>query len=196
MKGIIHKTLLALAGCCMATAALAQQFTNGTYGITDGSYSIQVEQSGDALTIVEPNKTSTYARQADGTYHFYNENTDATYGLRVVDADTIEAFKPFVEGNMPTQLDLISAATAAAIEADDGDSDGIGSIAEKYEAMALSDSSNAHVWSACAAAAYARSTSNEAEFGEYVGLVVQMLKPIMAEAGGTPCADAIPDNLW
>ncbi len=193
---IAHKAALALAACCAVGTACAQEFVNGTYGIVGGSYSIKVEKQGDSLVVVEPNKTSTYAPQADGSYHFFNPNTNATYGLRVVDGDTIEAFKPGVDGNVPTQLDLISAATAAAIASDDGDSDGVGSIAEKYEALAKSDPTNAHVWSACATAAYSRATSNDAEFAEYVGLVTQMLKPIMTDTAGTPCADAIPANLW
>ena len=173
---------------CTGTAA---GFNEGTYGVIGGSYRIQLKKGADGLLLVEPNKTSSYARQADGSYHFHNPNNNTTYGLRVVNADTIEAFKPFVDGGV-TQLKLIAPAAAPPTL----DDDAIAVIARKYEGLAKTDPGNAHVWSSCAAAAQSRSVSNDGEFDEYVSLVVQMLKPIMVDGAVTPCPDAIPASAW
>ena len=188
-----RKIFWVFAIACIAVNALAQQgVTEGAYGVIGGSYRIQVKQGQEGLLVVEPNKVSPYTRQADGSYHFHNPKNDTTYGLRVVNADTIEAFKPFTAGSGVTQLKLIAATVAPGTLGDDA----IAVIARKYESLAKTDPGNAHVWSSCAAAAQSRSVSNDGEFDEYVGLVVQMLKPIMVNAATTPCPDAIPASVW
>ena len=59
------KTVWVFAIACIAVNALAQQgVTEGTYGVTGGSYRIQVKQGPDGLLVVEPNKTSPYTRRA------------------------------------------------------------------------------------------------------------------------------------
>ena len=45
---------------CLGTAGCHR----GTYGVTGGSYRIQVKQGPDGLLVVEPNKTSPYTRRA------------------------------------------------------------------------------------------------------------------------------------
>ncbi|HBK45374.1 MAG TPA: hypothetical protein DDZ67_02840 [Xanthomonadaceae bacterium] len=190
-------TALGLLLAATTGHALAQALTPGTYAMEGGSYRIRIEQSDDGLLVREPNKDSTYLRQDDGSYHFYNPNTGTTYGLRVVDGRSIEAFKPFAEGGTPTRLVLLAAASSGP-SAGPGSAagDAIAGVARKYEALARSDPGNAHVWSACAAAAQSRATSNDAEFTEYVGLLMQMLRPISTTPGATPCPDAIPQALW
>lgn len=196
LRAILLPSLLA---CTLAAPALAQSngASPGTYMLEGGSYTLQLEVDGGNLTVHEPNKDSTYVRQADGSYHFYNPNTDTVYGLRVIDARTIEAFKPFVEGNTPSRLVLIGG-TGADTPADlpSGESERYEALAQHYSELAQSDSDNVQVWTACSAAALKRSLSTTADADAYAGQMAQMLKLLMTDGGGTPCADAIPASVW
>ena len=86
--------LIAMAAILVATAAQAAKLSSGTYVMQGGSYSIGVAEQDGTLVVTEPNKTSVYTPAADGSYHFTNPNNGITYGLRIVDDRTIEAFKP------------------------------------------------------------------------------------------------------
>ena len=204
---------LAIAGVPVAPSAFAQtsQFSDGTYILEGGSYSIEVTQEGGRLTVVEPNKTSVYERQADGTYHFYNPNTDTVYGLRVVDNQTIEAFEPFVRGNAPTRLVRLGGAPAprpAAPPAPDPapvarsvakaalPSNPPMKIAERYQQLALDDPDNAQAWTFCAAAALKRAMATGEEADAYAWEAAERLKLIMTDPRKSPCEDAIPPSAW
>ena len=78
---------IALLFALLAPLAQAQSTTSasGTYMVEGGSYMITVRQDADTLVVVEPNKESPYARQADGSYAFYNPNTDTNYGIRIIE---------------------------------------------------------------------------------------------------------------
>ena len=173
----------------VSAAAAAQSDASGTYMVEGGSYMITVEQAGDALVVVEPNKRSEYARQADGSYHFYNPNTDATYGIRVIDANTIEAFKPFVNST-PTRLVRMNGA-AEVVQLDQGTTDRYEALAEQYAGMIESDPDNVQAWSACAAVALKRSLSNPPEAEAYAAQMVAMLQAL--DAAGSPCPEVIPN---
>jgi hypothetical protein len=193
---LMNRTLRALAALltlCSAGGARAQNaaFTSGTYVTADGMYAIQVTTDGANLTVVEPNKTSVYAPAGPGVYHFTNPTNGIAYGLRVIDAQTLEAFKPG-SAAAPTRLALRAPGAPGATDA----SDPYTAMAMRYEERSRSDSDNAHVWTACAAAAMARATSEEAGFRDFTLQLVQMLKPIMVNPTSTPCEDAIPDVLW
>lgn len=176
--------------CLFGSAAVAAQSgASGTYMVEGGSYMITVEQSGDSLVVVEPNKRSEYALQADGSYHFYNPNTDATYGIRVIDANTIEAFKPYVDG-APTRLVRMGGA-AAPVQLDAGTTDHYEALAEQYSAMIESDPDNVQSWAACAAVALKRSMSNPPEADAYAAQMAAMLQAM--DAAGSPCPEVIPN---
>lgn len=184
--------LLCLAG---AGGALAQASgsASGTYMVEGGSYTIELRQEGDTLVVVEPNKESPYSRQADGSYAFYNENTDTTYGIRVLDANTIEAFKPDFPDNPATRLVRTGGAVADGGDAQgaaEADADRYGALAEHYAGMIGTDPANAQSWSACAAVAMKRSTSNPAESGAYAAQMAAMLRQM--DAAGSPCPEVIP----
>lgn len=164
-------------------------FNDGVYAMDGGGYSISVSGEGDRLVVVEPNKRSAYVRQADGTYHFFNPNTGTTYGLRVVDATTIEAFQPLRPDRAPTRLGRIGGPGPLTVGPDRA-------IAEKYAALSRSDPDDAQTWTACAAAAMKRSVATKAEADAYGGQVGEMLKTILVDPSRSPCEDAIPSSLW
>lgn len=207
--------MLALASVWVSTAT-GQSFSSGTYAVEGGSYSIQVEQQGDSLVVIEPNKRSVYERQGDGTYHFYNPNTDTVYGIRVVDRQTIEAFKPFQQGNVATRLARLGGAPAveevelapSVASSDETASgrpagsltptggDNWGRLAQQYLERTRSDPDNVQSWAACAAAALKRSTANPAEAEAYAEESAKMLKPILVDPTRSPCEDVLPSALF
>ena len=176
--------------CAIVSATAVAQTANGTYMVEGGSYSITVEQDGDSLVVVEPNKRSEYVRQPDGSFHFYNPNTDATYGIRVLDERTIEAFKPFVDGNAPTRLVLMGGGGAGGGVSAGGE-DRFGAMAEQYAAMIESDPDNVQSWTACAAVAMKRSMSNDGEADAYAAQMAEMMR--MMDAASSPCPEVIPN---
>ena len=173
-------------------ASPTEGFTAGTYRLDGGSYVIEVQRDGDGLLVVEPNKRSPYAWKHGRDFHFYNPNTDTTYGIRIVDARTIEAFKPFASGSTPSRLVLISAAAGAAQE-NLGDP-AFEAIAQKYATLAAEDGSNVQAWTACAAAALKYSMATREDADAHARQVIGMLR--LMDAQSTPCEDALPSRLW
>lgn len=86
---------------------------NGVYGIPENGYQITVTFGNGTLTVVEPNKTSVYTLdpRRPNTYLFTNPNNGIKYGLRVINSNTLEAFKPLENGGetAPTKLVQIRA---------------------------------------------------------------------------------------
>ncbi|WP_431869436.1 hypothetical protein [Allosphingosinicella sp.] len=167
------------------------KFSDGTYVLEDGSYSLRVKQEGDDLVVVEPNKNSRYERQADGTYHFTNPNNGISYWLRVIDDRTIEAFKK-EPGNVASRLVRVGGSPGPA----SAPPNPAAAIAERYKALAQSDPDNVQAWTACAAAALKRSLATETEADVYGAEMVQVLKLIIVDPSRSPCEDAIPASLW
>lgn len=194
-KGVLIASAVAIG---WAAPLLAQQppFSDGTYVLEGGSYSITVQREGDTLVVVEPNKRSVYKRQGDGSYHFYNPNTDATYGIRVVDEQTIEAFKPFQDGNSPTRLVRSGGRPSApAVAAAKPPVNTAAELAERYKERSLSDPENAQAWTACAAAALKRSQATAAEADAYGARMAEVLRLILVDPSKSPCEDAIPASV-
>ncbi len=180
--------------CVMAMATASAQSTgsaSGTYMVEGGSYMIELRQDGDTLVLIEPNKESPYARRADGSYTFYNPNTDTNYGIRIVDANTIEAFKPDYPDNPGTRLVRMGGGMASGGgEVDSAESDRYGAMAEHYAGLIETDPANVQAWSACSAVALKRSLSNPGEADAYAAQMVAMLK--LMDVSSSPCPDAIP----
>ena len=198
MKGIIAAAL-AWSMTFLVTVALAQTgtepspatFTGGTYAMQDGSYSIDLQQDGNNLVVVEPNKRSVYEKQNDGSYQFYNSNTGSTFGLRLIDARTVEVYRIPLSGS-PARLVLVSAPAAAKLS---DENDGYTAIAEHYRARAQSDSANAQAWTMCSAVALKRSMSDGQDFARYASQMAQVLKQTLVDTTN-PCSDAIPSQYW
>jgi hypothetical protein len=173
-----------------------------------GSYSITIRREGDALIVVEPNKTSPYRRQPDGTYHFYNPNTETNYGIRILDNQTIEAFKPDQPGNTPSRLSRVGgpppppapepapAPAPAADPAPPPPASNAGAVAERYRKLSETDDKDAQAWTACAAAAKKRELATAAEADEYGRKMAMVLKQIVVDTSRSPCEDAISAAVW
>ncbi|MDT4834494.1 hypothetical protein FQZ97_681320 [compost metagenome] len=162
----------------------------GTYVIEGGSYSMTVEQEGNALVVVDSSKRSRYERQGDGSYQYYNPDTGSTFSLRFVDRGRVEADRVPSEGT-PTILARVDAPTAANAATDN---QAHAAIAQRYSEMAQSDPDNAQAWSMCAAVAFKRSQSDGEDFSRYARQMAETLK--LMDANGNPCSDAIPDIYW
>ena len=193
--GGLAATTIALLFALLAPLAQAQSTTSasGTYMVEGGSYMITVRQDADTLVVVEPNKESPYARQADGSYAFYNPNTDTNYGIRIIDANTIEAFKPDYPDNPGTRLVRLGGSGPAGNDAepvDAEDADRYGAMAERYQQLAQDDPDNVQAWTACSAVALKRSISNPAEADVYAAQMAGMLRQM--DVASSPCPDAMP----
>lgn len=171
----------------LAVSSLAAAEPGGTYVIDGGGYSIDVRMDGDNLVVVEPNKTSPYTRQADGTYQFTNPNNGITYGLRIVSDSTIEAFKPGSAG-APTVLKRFGT-PGGATAADVADAGKYEAIAQHYLELSQSDPDNVQANTACAALALKRSQASKGEADAYAAEMSQMLRQILVDPSANPCPD-------
>jgi hypothetical protein len=198
-----------VAALALALAAPARGQSSGIYVIDGGGYSIDVTMNGDTLTVIEPNKTSTYTRQGDGSFHFTNPNNGILYGIRIIDDRTIEAFKPG-SGNPGTRLSLMGAPRGkkpapaadmpgkavadsgpAPTPADVSASQAMHREAERYAALAKSDPLNVQSHTACAAVAWKRYTSSASEADAYAEEIKGMLKQLLVDPNANPCPDVI-----
>jgi hypothetical protein len=151
---------------------------------------IEVRADGGGIVVVEPNRDSPYGRVDDDEFHFYNPNTSTNYGIRYVDARTIEAFKPDQPGNVPSRLVLVGG-DASAAPVDVADSAHWEALAEQYAARIESDPANVQSWTACAAVAMKRSVSTQADADAYAAQMKQMLQLMMDAGAASPCAEVI-----
>ncbi|MBJ6980908.1 hypothetical protein [Luteimonas sp. MC1572] len=186
MRGIWQAALAAAALLWAGQAGAVQ----GTFVLADGSYSINVEEDGGNLVVVEPNKRSVYTPDGSGAYVFHNANTGSNFYLRVHDESTIEAGR--VGTDSPWILKKVDVAGAmAALESNEEHV----AIAERYAALAESDPDNAQAWSMCSAVAFKRAMDDGPQFAEYAQQTAQMLQLIMTSPAN-PCDDAIPARYW
>lgn len=166
---------------------------NGTYAVEGGSYSINVRFLPGALEVVEPNKVSRYTqRSGTGEYYFTNPTNQITYGLRVVDSLTLEAFKPSGSGAST----VLRRSSPAAAEQANTLTEQYDALAREYYDNAINDPANTQVWTMCAAAAMGWSQKSQREAENYVRQAAAMIKPIMVDPSNTPCERAIPSRLW
>jgi len=181
--------IIALSVISMCTFAA----TDGVYAIQNGYYSINVKFAENSLTIVEPNKTSTYLKDTSGNYIFTNPTNNITYGMRVVDDKTIEAYKPGVP-NSTTVLTLKSASAKASSE-DKGNQ--MKALADKYFKLAESDSNNVHTWANCASVALAYSSLSLEKAKEMELQAATLIKLSQSPvANSSPCSEVISNKTW
>lgn len=109
----------------------------------------------------------------------------------MLDDNTLEAGR-IPQSGSPSILRKVDVACAmAALESNDE----YGAIAERYAGLAESDPANAQAWSFCAAVAFKRAMSSDAEFGAYASQTAQVMQQILVGTGN-PCPDAIPAQYW
>lgn len=192
MTGIFRGALRCLAvftlGLFAAPALAQSSATPGTYILEGGSYTMSVEMVDGMLVVHEPNKDSPYSPQADGSYQFYNDNNGQTYGIRVIDERTLEAFKPGTS-NPPSRLVLLNSAvqTGEAVASDE--SERWEELAMQYLERSQTDPANVQSWTACGAVAMKRSTSSQEEADQYAAQMAAMLQQM--DAGSSPCPEVM-----
>jgi hypothetical protein len=182
-----HVACFTLGVTALSLAVAASAAPGGTYVIEGGGYSIDVKADGGNLVVVEPNKTSTYVAQGDGTYEFTNPNNGVTYGIRVIDDSTIEAFKPGTD-NPPTRLSLLGS-LGGGTTADIADSEKWEKLAEQYSERIQSDPANVQANVACAAVAMKRSVASKDEADAYAAQMLAMLRQM--DASSSPCPEVM-----
>lgn len=169
-------------------------FNDGEYATQDGYYSINVRLEGDSLTIEEPNKVSVYTRQKNSEYLYTNPKNDITYGMRVVNESTLEAFKPGIE-NSTTTLKLRSKPSQNSSK--HSNQDKMQALAEKYTTLSQTDTLNTQTWVQCAAVAfgYAGLSDQEAKKMEFqVATLLQLIQSSPTKS--SPCDDVISNSTW
>lgn len=187
--------LLALLFLCVPVLTFGQtKLKAGTYTTSDGSYSINVRYDAKAntITVVEPNKTSEYTSAGGGEYGFTNPKNGIEYRLAIVDATTLEAFKPGGRDSSTKLYHSGGADEAASSE----DFEKYQKVAEKYLEKMKSDPDDAQLWAFCAASANARSTMNAEGFESYAKKAIKEVAKIMEDTTSSPCTDAMPADLW
>jgi len=200
----------ALAGALASAAAFAQAIPAGTYAVADSGYSITVQPRGADLAVTEAGKVRIYAQAGPGSYRYRSDITGATYELRYRDRGSLSALK-LGSGNAPTLLfrqggpapetaaapasPTAPAAAPAVTPALPAPSPHL-AVAEKYQALALTDTKDVQSWAFCSAAALKRSMATQEEADAYGREAAAKLATIAVDPARNPCPDAIPAALW
>jgi hypothetical protein len=191
----MKSSMLLLAAVASLSITLgAAAGTDGTYVMDGGAYSINVEFVAEGVRVVEPNKTSLYTSTRGGDFEFTNPTNGINYGIRVIDDETIEAYKPG-SSQAGTVLKLSGGSSFEIDEADPSYAK-YKELADKYAGLTESDPDNVHVWAACGAAALAWAHMPVDQARSMAGQSAQLLRSIMTDATGTPCSDVIPADVW
>lgn len=207
MKRIAFVAMLGL----LSGTALAQAIPQGVYSMPDSGYSITVQPQGTNLLVNEAGKDRVYAGQGDGSYRYTSDITGSTYELRFRDRGSITALK-LGSGGSPTLLvrqggpapedrpaEAAPAAAPAPVVAEvapPSRSTEMLKVAEKYQALTLSDKKDVQSWAFCSAAALKRSMATKAEADAYGREAAERLALISVDPSKNPCPDAIPAELW
>lgn len=203
---VLLAALLAQAG----TAALAQKIAPGIYSMPDSGYSITVQPQGNDLKVNEAGTDRIYTGQGDGSYRYKSPTTGSTFELRFRDRGSVTALK-LGSGNAPTLLvrnggpapeETAAPAASPAPAPAPAASSGVPApspylaVAERYQALALSDKKDVQSWAFCSAAALKRSMATKDEADAYGREAAERLASISVDPDRNPCPDAIPAELW
>jgi len=184
--------LITTALMCLSLFAQAQlKLTSGQYVTEDGYYTVTINFDGNSLTLIEPNRTSVYTKVENNVFRFIHPTNKIDYRIEVMDAGTIQTFKPAVDNSRYTLRLSKSSETANSEQFKT-----YFAMAERYKAKMLTDKKDAQLWSFCAAAAMARSSMNDEGFKEYASKIVASIKQIIINKAKCPCEDAIPTEIW
>ncbi|WP_448700543.1 hypothetical protein ACFGVR_01140 [Mucilaginibacter sp. AW1-3] len=173
--------------------AFAQIVPNsGTYTTSDGNYSLKVTFKDGTLTLIEPNKESTFKHASGNTYTFTNPVNNIDYAIEVVDNKTLSCYHP----RDPDNRTIITFTGSAAQPSSANNFKDYKKMADDYKQKIKDDPKNGQAWAFCAAAALARASYNEAGYKEYATKAAQSLKLIAVDKTKCPCEDAIPADIW
>lgn len=199
-----------VAAVLLSSSALAQSIPPGIYAMPDSGYSISVEPQGDDLSVVEAGKPRTYLKAGPGSYQYYSEITRSTYELRYRDRGSVSALKlgsggaptvlfrqggPAPEDQAPAPVVPVAEKSAPASPGPPPASPYL-AVAEKYQALALTNKKDVQSWAFCSAAALKRSMASKADADAYGRDAAERLASISIDPDKNPCPDAIPAELW
>ncbi len=184
--------LLLLLLLLSVSPALAEK--GGTYRTATG-YALELTFDGDTAKTVEPNKTTVFQKKSANEYVWDPGDGRPPFGIRVIDDDTMEFFRPGT-GNPPTVLTRAKPHIEEKSPAESANFEKYNALAQGYLQKSQSDPANAHVWASCGTVAYKRAVESQAAGDAYAREAVTMLKPIMADAGTTPCPEVISQAIW
>lgn len=177
---------------CVSAFAKAQiGLTSGQYITDDGYYTVTINFNKDHLILIEPNLTSLYKKVDGNIYSYVHARNNVDYRIEVIDAATIQTFKPSVNNSRYT-LKLTKTSEVAST----AQFKQYYALAEQYKAKMQTDKKDAQLWSFCSAAAMARSTMNDEGFADYATKVASSIKQIIINKTKCPCEDAIPLAIW
>jgi hypothetical protein len=160
--------------------------SSGTYTTADGNYSLSVTFKDNVLTLIEPNKTSPYQHASGNIYTFTNPKNNIAYAIEVVDEKTLSCYHP---GTPDNRTKLVFTSVAAGVNK-------YAQLAEAYKKKMKDDPTNTQAWAFCAAAAWARAYSSEAQYRDYATKTAKSLKLIIVDKNKCPCEDAIIPEIW
>ena len=191
----IIRSLLKAAMVLLLGVSLAHAATNGAYVLEGGSYVVDVTFKGNTVTVKEPNRSTIYTQQGRiNEYRYTNPKNGVTYGIRVKDDTTLEAFKD-QSRNVASILKLRKSLTPG-----DNPSEEVvnaaKAVANRYMVLSESDPTNAQSWTQCAAAAMARSILTAQQADESERQAATLLKMISVDKSHSPCPDAISEVAW
>jgi hypothetical protein len=173
----------------------------------DSGYSIAVQPQGNDLKVNEAGTDRIYVGQGDGSYRYTSQTTGSTFELRFRDRGSVTALK-LGSGNAPTLLvrnggpapeeTAAPVASPPAVAASPGapPASPYLAVAERYQALALSDKKDVQSWAFCSAAALKRSMATKDEADAYGREAAERLASISVDPDRNPCPDAIPAELW
>lgn len=183
--------IITLLICVSAFAKAQIGLTSGQYITDDGYYTVTINFNKDYLILIEPNLTSMYKKVDANVYSYIHARNNVDYRIEVIDASTIQTFKPNVNNSRYT-LKLTKTSEIAST----AQFKKYYALAEQYKAKMQTDKKDAQLWSFCAAAAMAKSTMNNEGFTDYATKVSSSIKQIIINKTKCPCEDAIPQEIW
>lgn len=215
---VIGRLAAAMSLVVVASAATAQSIPAGTYAMPDTGYSIIVKPKGEDLSVIEAGQERTYVKVGPGTYEYRSNITNATYQLLYRDRASVAALKKD-SGSAPTLLvrnggpapepaaapaaapmQTVDPSFSAPATSDNAPASNAASphlkVAERYQALTLTDKKDVQTWAFCSAAALKRSMASKDEADAYGREAAERLSSISVDPARNPCPDAIPNDLW
>ncbi len=177
----------------------------------DSGYSISITPQGEDLSVNEAGKDRLYVKTGPDSYQYRSDITGSIYELRYRDRGSVSALKlgssgaptllfrqggPAPEEPKPGPGAPVAERPAPAPAPRAPPASPYLAVAEKYQALALTDKKDVQSWAFCSAAALKRSMATKDEADAYGREAAERLASISVDPDKNPCPDAIPVDLW
>jgi len=165
----------------------AQALQTGNYTSSDGNYTVSIEQNGDEISLIEPNKSNIY-KKTTSDYYYHTEPKYNTYYVRLVGNNKFYSGK---NDGKEFLFTLSSTNPSEAIESVDNCP-----LYDKYLKLSQEDPVEVQAWTFCGAAAIAKCTYNAEASQSYNKTIIAGLKAILEDQNRCPCEDVISKSEW